>query len=218
MHSRFIAVTLATLTLASQALAWGCIGQDCNDAANQIAFSVPQPEQADKSAWDPTPGGGWQWSSCGTGDEVVSVDSIVVSPDPPVPGQNLTVRAKGTIKDEVSVSTLFQCSYLNLTTTVADPTHPVHLGLWQDGTFADVVVKLGLIRLLARRFDVCEEARAKNADLQCPLSAGDYELEQTVALPREIPPGKFNVHVTGENQDGSNLVCLDLSIQFGFRR
>ncbi len=55
MHSRFIAVTLATLTLASQALAWGCIGQDCNDAANQIAFSVPQPEQADKSAWDPTP-------------------------------------------------------------------------------------------------------------------------------------------------------------------
>ncbi|GAK66636.1 phosphatidylglycerol/phosphatidylinositol transfer protein [Moesziomyces antarcticus] len=189
MQSRFIALTLASLTLASQALAWGCIGQDCNDAANQIAFSVPQPEQAHKSAWDPTPGGGWQWSSCGTGDEVVSVDSIVVSPDPPVPGQNLTVRAKGTIKDEVS-----------------------------DGTFADVVVKLGLIRLLARRFDVCEEARANNADLQCPLSAGDYELEQTVALPREIPPGKFNVHVTGENQDGSNLVCLDLSIQFGFRR
>lgn len=88
----------------------------------------------------------------------------------------------------------------------------------QDGTFADVVVKLGLIRLLARRFDVCEQARANNADIQCPISAGEYELEQTVALPREIPPGKFNVHVTGENQDGSNLLCLDLSIQFGFRR
>ncbi|EST08603.1 MD-2-related lipid-recognition domain protein [Kalmanozyma brasiliensis GHG001] len=193
MHARFIAVTLASLSLASQALAWGCFGQDCNQAANQIAFSAPQAEshsgKTKASAWEPTPGQGWQWASCGTGDEVVDIDSIVVSPDPPVPGQNLTVRAKGTVKDEVS-----------------------------DGTFADVVVKLGLIRLLARRFDVCEQAREANAEIQCPISAGDYELEQTVALPREIPPGKFNVHVTGQNQDGSNLLCLDLSIQFGFRR
>ncbi|KAJ1018040.1 hypothetical protein NDA16_004909 [Ustilago loliicola] len=193
MHARFVAVTLASLSFASQALAWGCIGKDCAQAANQIAFSAPEPanhdDQSKSLTWGPTPGQGWQWASCGTGDEIVDVESIVVSPDSPVPGQNLTVRAKGTIKDEVS-----------------------------DGTFADVVVKLGLIRLLARRFDVCEEARANNADLQCPLSAGDYELEHTVALPREIPPGKFNVHITGENQDGSNLLCLDLSIQFGFRR
>lgn len=27
----------------------------------------------------------------------------------------------------------------------------------QDGTYADVVVKLGLIKLLTKRFDVCEE-------------------------------------------------------------
>lgn len=108
MHSRFIAVTLASLSLASQAVAWGCIGQDCNQAADQIAFSAPEPASYEgkvKSlAWEPTPGQGWQWSSCGTGDEVVNVESIVVSPDPPVPGQNLTVRAKGTVKDEVSVS------------------------------------------------------------------------------------------------------------------
>ncbi|SAM85015.1 related to phosphatidylglycerol/phosphatidylinositol transfer protein [Ustilago bromivora] len=191
MYARLVAVALASLSFASQALAWGCIGQDCNQAANQIAFSVPEPAVKDDKSltWGPIPGQGWQWASCGTGVEIVDVESILVSPDPPIPGQNLTVRAKGTVKDEVS-----------------------------DGTFADVVVKLGLIRLLARRFDVCEEARTNNADLQCPISAGDYELEQTVALPREIPPGKFNVHLTGENQDGSNLLCLDLSIQFGFRR
>lgn len=28
----------------------------------------------------------------------------------------------------------------------------------QDGSYADVVVKLGLIKLLSKRFDVCEEA------------------------------------------------------------
>ncbi|SNX87684.1 related to phosphatidylglycerol/phosphatidylinositol transfer protein [Melanopsichium pennsylvanicum] len=193
MRAPFVAATLASLAFASQALAWGCIGQDCNHVSKQISFSAPQQarynDKTKLSALDPVPGQGWQWASCGTGDEVVDVDSIVVSPDPPVPGQNLTVRAKGTIKDEVS-----------------------------DGTFADVVVKLGLIRLLARRFDVCEQARANDADLQCPLSPGEYELVHTVALPREIPPGKFNVHVSGENQDGSSLLCLDLSILFGFRR
>ncbi len=107
MHARFVAITLASLSLASQALAWGCIGQDCN---NQIAFSAAEPESYNAKskplALEPTPGHGWQWASCGTGNEVVDVDSIVVSPDPPVPGQNLTVRAKGTVKDEVSVSVI----------------------------------------------------------------------------------------------------------------
>jgi hypothetical protein len=28
----------------------------------------------------------------------------------------------------------------------------------QDGAYADVVVKLGLIKLLQKQFDVCEEA------------------------------------------------------------
>lgn len=108
MHARFIAVTLASLTFASQALAWGCIGQDCNQAANQVSFSASEPasynDKPNSLTLDPTPGQGWQWASCGTGDEIVDIDSIVVSPDPPVPGQNLTVRAKGTTKDEVSVS------------------------------------------------------------------------------------------------------------------
>ena len=108
MHARLIAATLVSLSFASQAMAWGCIGQDCNQAANQVSFSAPESEsyndKAKTLAWGPTPGQGWQWSSCNTGDEIVDVDSIVVSPDPPVPGQNLTVRAKGTLKDEVSVS------------------------------------------------------------------------------------------------------------------
>lgn len=116
MHARFVAVTFASLTFASQALAWGCIGKDCAQAANQISFSAPETANYDDKSnsltWGPTPGQGWQWASCGTGDEIVDVDSIVVSPDPPVPGQNLTVRAKGTIKDEVSVSTPASPAYI----------------------------------------------------------------------------------------------------------
>lgn len=122
MHTRLVAVTLASLSFASQALAWGCIGQDC---ANQIAFSAPQSaDYSDKTqslAFEPVPGHGWQWASCGTGDEVVEIESIVVSPDPPVPGQNLTVRAKGTVKDEISVSS--RSSFCNPAPNVRPNSH-----------------------------------------------------------------------------------------------
>lgn len=30
--------------------------------------------------------------------------------------------------------------------------------LYQEGAYADVTVKLGLVKLLQKRFDVCEEA------------------------------------------------------------
>lgn len=60
----------------------------------------------------------------------------------------------------------------------------------QQGSFADVVVKLGLIKLLTRRFDVCEEAERNGAELRCPVAEGDYTITQTVALPKEIPPGE----------------------------
>jgi hypothetical protein len=79
---------------------------------------------------------------------------------------------------------------------------------------------------------VCEEAKENNAELQCPVQEGTYTIEQTVQLPREIPPGecsgaasceaapdsrfaltaKFNVHVNGATQDDEPLLCLDLSV------
>lgn len=127
MRTQFLALTLASLSLASQAMAWGCIGQDCTEAANQIAFSAPDAASAvGQSHVLDGPGGGWQWANCGTGEEVVSVESIVVSPDPPVPGQNLTVRAKGTIKDEVSVRICPSC-FLSALTDLFSTNRMAHL-------------------------------------------------------------------------------------------
>ncbi len=77
-----------------------------------------------------------------------------------------------------------------------------------------MTVKIGLIKLLSRRFDVCQEAKENNAEVQCPIKPGEYDISQTVALPREIPPAKFNVHVTGSTQEDLDLLCLDLSINF----
>ena len=55
------------------------------------------------AALDP-PGSGWVWQSCGTGEEAAVLRELNVDPDPPVPGKNLTVRAKGTVNSPIRVS------------------------------------------------------------------------------------------------------------------
>lgn len=49
------------------------------------------------------PGSGWVWQSCGLDADVVRVDRVEVSPDPPRSGQNLTVKAAGEVKADVDV-------------------------------------------------------------------------------------------------------------------
>ena len=110
-------------------------------------------------------------------------------------------------------------------------------------------VKIGLIKLLQKKFDLCEEAyvvlhllialylkllrRKANATVQCPVKPGSYHVEQTVALPKEIPPGKlvkfisartitsyaprlakFVVNVRGYSVEEEDLLCLDLKVDF----
>lgn len=53
----------------------------------------------------PSPGG-WVWKSCGEETDAVEVKSIEVSPDPPKPGQNLTVTASGIVKSRIEVSAM----------------------------------------------------------------------------------------------------------------
>lgn len=47
--------------------------------------------------------GSWTWTPCDYADAAVSVYSIETSPDPPVKGQNLTVRGVGDVHSEISV-------------------------------------------------------------------------------------------------------------------
>ncbi|ETW87295.1 hypothetical protein HETIRDRAFT_243667, partial [Heterobasidion irregulare TC 32-1] len=125
----------------------------------------------------------WGWTNCGSASDPIQIESIEVTPDPPKPGQDLTVLVKGTAQDA-------------------------------EGAYADVTVKLGLIKLLHKQFDVCEEARNANASVRCPVEKGYYEVEQTVTLPKEIPQAKFTVNVRGYTVDDDDLLCLDLVVDF----
>ncbi|KAG1899139.1 ML domain-containing protein [Suillus fuscotomentosus] len=127
----------------------------------------------------------WSWSDCGSPAHVVQLKSISLSPDPPKPGQDLTVTVVGTAQQRI-----------------------------ENGAYADVVVKLGLIKLLSKTFDVCDEARNANATIQCPVEEGDYTVVETVALPKEIPQAKFTVAVRGYTADEDDMLCLDLQVNF----
>ncbi|KAF9015274.1 ML domain-containing protein [Cyathus striatus] len=128
---------------------------------------------------------GWDWEDCGVESDLVQIDSISVTPDPPKPGQDMTVTVVGSTSVEI-----------------------------EYGAIADVTVKMGLIKLLKKTFDICDEARNANASVQCPVQPGKYTVEQTVSLPKEIPPAKFIVDVQGYTADEENLLCLKLHVDF----
>ena len=83
--------------------------------------------------------------SIGSTSDVVQIESITVSPDPPKPGEDLTVTVKGTAQENIEVRHSAMVRFRLLTS-------------FQEGAYADVTVKLGLIKLLHKEFDICEEA------------------------------------------------------------
>ncbi|KAI0304894.1 ML domain-containing protein [Russula brevipes] len=128
---------------------------------------------------------GWSWADCGSPTDVIQIKSITVFPDPPKPGQNLTVTVTASAEARV-----------------------------EEGAYADVTVKLGLIKLLHKQFDLCEEARNAQTDVQCPVNKGQYVVKQTVALPKEIPQAKFTINARGYTVEDVDLFCVDLKVDF----
>jgi hypothetical protein len=96
-------------------------------------------------------------TDCSNTNDLLQILYINVSPDPPRKGQKLTIDAAGYLEEEVT-----------------------------QGSYIDVTVKLGLIKLLQKRFDLCEQS--KSVGKPCPLEKGRQELNVVVDLPKEIPP------------------------------
>lgn len=84
----------------------------------------------------------------------------------------------------------------------------------EEGATADVTVKLGLIKILKKTFDICEELRNANATIRCPIETGLHTVEHTVSLPREIPRAKFVVDVLGYTAQEDDMFCTKLTVDF----
>ncbi|KAJ6624170.1 ML domain-containing protein [Mycena sp. CBHHK59/15] len=127
----------------------------------------------------------WDYIDCGEAGDAVQIVSISVSPDPPKIGSKLTVTIDAIVKETI-----------------------------EEGATADVKVKAGLIKLLERTFDLCDEARNANTSISCPVAPGPYTISQTVELPKEVPKLKYVITVRAFTVDEDPMVCVDLKVQF----
>ncbi|KAG6816505.1 hypothetical protein H0H87_005507, partial [Tephrocybe sp. NHM501043] len=77
---------LAILGLSAASLALG------NPIDAQEVLQVDSPVHTSSS---------WEWSDCGSPDDVIEIKSVKVSPDPPVPGKNMTVEVSGYVSSTI---------------------------------------------------------------------------------------------------------------------
>ncbi|KAL1976772.1 hypothetical protein VTN31DRAFT_3054 [Thermomyces dupontii] len=107
--------------------------------------------------------------------EILNVD---LSPNPPQPGQTLSINAEGILHETVErgAKVLLQVSY-------------------------------GLIRLISQEVDLCDQLET-NVDISCPLEKGKLTFTKQVDLPKEIPPGKYSVIADAYTKDKQPITCL----------
>jgi len=121
---------------------------------------------------------------CGTETDLLKLVSYQLNPNPPLKGEVLVIDAEGFLKEDVV-----------------------------QGAVINLIVKIGVIKLLTKELDFCEESA--KIDKPCPLKAGEQFLHHEVELPKDIPPGKYFVNVKVRNPDDKQVTCLNARANFG---
>jgi len=116
-------------------------------------------------------------------NDILDLKYVKLTPNPPVPGQNLTIEAVGTFKEDV-----------------------------EEGAYVNLQVKYGLIRLVNTQADLCEQVQ--NVDMSCPLKEGETRVRKDVAIPAQVPPGKYGVVADVFNSKDEPIICLTAQIEF----
>lgn len=84
--------------------------------------------------------------------------------------------------------------------------------LVEEGAYVEVDVKYGYIKLISQTYDLCDQVG--EVDLECPLQPGEYKLSKTVAIPAEVPPGKYTVYARAFTKDDAYLACVTATVVF----
>ncbi|KAI0447541.1 phosphatidylinositol transfer protein [Xylaria telfairii] len=120
-------------------------------------------------------------------EDTVLIEKVDLSPNPPEPGSELVITAKGIISKRID-----------------------------NGSYVKLVVKYGLIRLISTTADLCEQV--ENVDLKCPIEEGVLSITKSVDIPKEVPPGTYNVFADVYNPDDTPMTCLQATVTFGMKR
>lgn len=121
-------------------------------------------------------------------NHILDIQSLIMEPQPPKIGGNLVMTASGLVLDTI-----------------------------QEGAYIEVTVKLGMIQILKKNFDLCELLYENKDDLglECPVSPGTYDLFKEVEIPPQAPAGKYIVLVKAFNGDEQKIGCVTGEITLG---
>lgn len=73
-------------------------------------------------------------------------------------------------------------------------------------------MQLGLIKLLTRSFDLCDNEFVK---LKCPVPKGPVSwTTETAVLPREVPRAKFRFMAVGMTVEDEDLFSVEAEVDF----
>jgi len=115
--------------------------------------------------------------------DILKLEYVKLTPNPPVPGQNLTIEASGTFSESI-----------------------------EPGAYVNLQVKYGLIRLVNTQADLCEQVH--NVDMECPIEEGKTTVTKDVAIPAQVPPGKYAVVADVFSKDDKPIICLQANVEF----
>ncbi|KAI1422247.1 phosphatidylinositol transfer protein [Xylaria sp. FL1777] len=101
------------------------------------------------------------------------------------------------------------------TTLVIHATGTVFEAIEKDA-YVKLVVKFGLIRIVSTTVDLCDQV--ENVDLKCPIEKGVLSITKAVEIPKEVPPGTYNVFADVYNADDTPITCLEASVTFGLKK
>lgn len=95
--------------------------------------------------------------SIGDDSYILKIDDITLTPERPEPGKDLLIEASGTLKETVDV-----------------------------GSVADVIVKIGVVRLLHKQFDLCDELQKSDIEEKCPVQPGRLKVRGPLLCYRHV--------------------------------
>ena len=102
----------------------------------------------------------------------------------------------------------------------------------EKGSYVDLTVKYGLIRLISNKEDLCDQL--KNVDKECPIDKGRTVVKKEVEIPKQVPlvsigidlssaswrlngrtiQGHYTVKADVFTPNGTRITCLTASITF----
>ncbi|WTC75278.1 ML domain-containing protein [Streptomyces anulatus] len=111
----------------------------------------------------------WRYTDIGRDTDPLIINSITATPDAPQPGSPWKLAINATVLETI-----------------------------KEGAYLDVTVKLGLINLLQKRYDLFECLNGKHPEIPLtlddkqvgPIEKGKVDMTLALNLKREVPPGQ----------------------------